>query len=161
MPLESAINYADQIATMICDGFVVGPFDDPPFPEFRANPLFVIKQDNKLRLILDLSSPEGQSFNDAINSSQVPDISMALPRDIADLLLEFGNEAFLSKLDHKSAFRLVPVCSSLIKLQGFHFIGKYFFETELILSNKSCPAIYNCLHEVFLLVARLHSQVDK
>ena len=58
MLLESAINCTDQIATIVKDGIVSGPFDNPPFPEFRANPLFMIERNNKLRLILDLSSPE-------------------------------------------------------------------------------------------------------
>ena len=39
--------------------------------------------------------------------------------DIADLLVEFGSTAHLSKLDHCAAFKLVPFRSSLIKFQGF------------------------------------------
>ena len=53
------------------------------------------------------------------------------------------------------------VCSSLIKLQGFHFLGKFFVKTQLVFGNRSFPAIYDRLHEVFLFVAQLRSQVDK
>ena len=72
-----------------------------------------------------------------------------LPQDIADLLVDFGNTAYLSNMDHKAAFKLVPVRSSLIKLQGFHFMGKCFIETQLVFGSKSSPAIYNRLHKVF------------
>ena len=95
MPAESAAACADQLATMIKQHHVCGPFSDPPFPQFRANPLFIIEQNGKLRLILNLSAPEDSSFNDAIDSAEVPDISMASPRDIADQLVEFGSTAHL------------------------------------------------------------------
>ena len=159
--MGSATAYADQLATMIKQGHVCGPFSDPPFPEFRANPLFIIERNGKLRLILNLSAPEDSSFNDAINSAEVPDISMASPWDIADLLIKFGSMAHLSKLDHCAAFKLVPVNPLLVKFQGFHFMGKYFVQTQLVFGSKSSPAIYDRLHEVFLLVARIRSGVEK
>ena len=43
MPLESAIHCINQIATMTKQWIVSGPFDAPPFPEFRANLLFVVQ----------------------------------------------------------------------------------------------------------------------
>ena len=119
MSAKAALSCADQLATMVKKRHVSGPFSDPPFPEFRANPLFVIERHGKLCLILDLSSPEGESLNDAIDSADVPDITMASPCEIADLLVEFGSTAHLSNVDHCAAFKLVPVRSSLIKFQGF------------------------------------------
>ena len=92
-------------------------------------------------------------LNDAINSANVPNITMASPRKIADLLVEFGSTAHLSKLDHCAAFKLVLVRSSLIKFQGFQFMGKFFIETQLVFGSKSSPTLYDRLHEVFLLVA--------
>ena len=109
MPLESANHCINQIATMTKQRIVSGPFDTPPFPEFRANPLFVVKHNNQYCLILDLSSLLGTSYNNAIDSDSVPDILMASPRTIVDLLYKFSSKAYLSKLDHKSAFKLVPV----------------------------------------------------
>ena len=86
---------------------------------------------------------------------------MASPRNIANLLVESGSTAHLSKLDHCAAFELVPVHSSLIKLQGFQFMGKFFVENQLVFSSKSSPALYDQLHEVFLKVAQLCSRVAK
>ena len=161
MPARSAAACADQLATMVLKRHISGPFSSPPFPQFRANPLFIIERNGKLRLILNLSAPEDASFNDAIDSSKVPDISMASPRDIADQILEFGDETHLSKLDHCAAFKLVPVRSDLVKYQGLHFMGKFFVETQLVFGSKTSPAIYDRLHEVFLLVAWLRSGVNK
>ena len=59
MSAESAVLCADQLATMVKKGHVCGPFSKLPFPEFCTNPFFVIERYGKLRLILDLSSPEG------------------------------------------------------------------------------------------------------
>merc|ERR1711994_732846 len=111
---------------MLMKHHINSPFSSPPFLQFRANSLFIIEHNGKLRLILNLSAPENTSFNNAIDSEKVPDISMASPRDIADQILEFGNTTHLSKLDHCAAFNLVPVRSDLVKFQGLHFMGKFF-----------------------------------
>ena len=38
-------------------------------------------------------------------------------------------------------------------------MGKFFVETQLVFRSKSSPALYNRLHEVFLLIAQLRSKV--
>ena len=43
MVLESPIHYIDQIAMMTKQLIVSSPSDTPPFPELRANPLFVVE----------------------------------------------------------------------------------------------------------------------
>ena len=157
MAPEAEISCADQLATLVKEGIVCGPFDSPPMEGFRSNPLFVIERNNKFRLILDLSSPTGTSFNDAIDKAIVPKISTATPREIADQLLEHGDTAFMSKLDHKSAFKLVPVRADLVRFQGFAFKGKFFIETQLVFGGRTSPALYDRLHEVFLIVVQIRS----
>ena len=155
MPLESAIHCIDQIATMTKQRIVSGPFDNPLLPDFRANPLFVVKHNNKYWLILDLFSPEGLSYNNALDICTVPNIMMVSLRAIAGLLYQYSSEAYLSRLDHKSTFKLVAVQADIVK-----FLGKFFVETQLVLRGQSSPDKYNLLYKVFLLVASLHSQVD-
>ena len=161
MHLEAGIHCADVIASWVKKRIVAGPFSDPPLQGFRSNPLFVVERNNKFRPILDLSSPDGSSFNDSISKHTVPPIEMASPRAIADSIFEWGEEATLSKLDHKSAFKLVPVRPDLVRFQGFSFLGKWFAETQLVFGSGSSPAIYDRLHEVFLTVVRLRSGVDR
>jgi hypothetical protein len=38
----------DSIASWIKKGFVAGPFDSPPLPNFRANSILAIPQPNKV-----------------------------------------------------------------------------------------------------------------
>ena len=82
---------------------------------------------------------------------------MSSPREIADLLIEYGSSAYFSKLDHKAAFKLVPVRTDIMALQGFQFLGRFFVESQLVFGSRSSPAIYDRLHEVFLLVAQLRA----
>ena len=85
---------------------------------------------------------------------------MASVRAIADSIVEWGGDAYLSKLDHKAAFKLVPVRKSIVRYQGFSLLGKYFVKTQLVFGACSLPGIYDLLHEVFLLVARLRCNAD-
>ena len=41
----------DTIATWVMKGFVTGPFETPPVPGFRANPLGVVVRNGKVRPI--------------------------------------------------------------------------------------------------------------
>ena len=160
MKTSSLNNCADQLATMVKDRIISGPFISPPVDGFRTNPLFVIERNNKTRTILDLSSPTGESYNEAIDENAIPIIAMSSPREIADLLVEYGPSAYFSKLDHKAAFKLVPVRTDIIALQGFQFLGRFFVETQLVFGSRSSPAIYDRLHEIFLLVAQLRAGVE-
>ena len=109
---------------------------------------------------MDLSSPEEGSYNGAIDKDAIPTIALASPREVADLPFELGITAHFSKLDHKAAFKLVPVLAAIMALQGFEFLGRYFVESQLVFGSRSSPAIYDRLHEVFLLVAQLRSNTD-
>ena len=106
MLLKSAIHCIDQIVTMTKQRIVSGPFDIPLLPNFRA------------------------SYNNAIDPSTIPNITMTSPQAIADLLYECASKAYLYKLDHKSAFKLVSVRADIVKFQGFHFLGKFFIKTN-------------------------------
>ena len=145
---------------MVKDRIISGPFIKPPVEDFRTNPLFVVKRNNKTRTILDLSSPVGSCYNEAIDERRIPIISMSSPREIADLLIKYGPSAHFSKLDHKAAFKLVPIRTDIMALQGFQFLGRFFVESQLVFGSRSSPAIYDRLHELSLLVARLRAGAD-
>ena len=44
---SSATNCADQLASMVKDRIISGPFISPPMIGFRANPLFTVERNNK------------------------------------------------------------------------------------------------------------------
>ena len=72
MKPSSVNNCADQLATMVKDRIISGPFVDPPVKDFRTNPLFVVERNNETRTILDLSSPVGRCYNEAIDEHRIP-----------------------------------------------------------------------------------------
>ena len=137
MKTSSLNNCADQLATMVKDRIISGPFISPPVDGFRTNPLFVIERNNKTRTILDLSSPTGESYNEAIDENKIPIITMSSPKEIADQLIEYGPTAHFSELDHKAAFKLVPVRTDIMALQGFQFLGRFFVESQLVFGSRS------------------------
>jgi hypothetical protein len=68
---------ADAIASWVSKGFVAGPFDNPPVKDFRSNPLMAIQQSGKVRPVLNLSAPEGLSFNDYVDEIQLEKVFLS------------------------------------------------------------------------------------
>ena len=72
--LRSALKEKDFVAaalkTELDQGYIMGPFFDPPFDYYRVSPLGVAigKYSGKKRLILDLSSPHGEDLVCSVNS---------------------------------------------------------------------------------------------
>ena len=60
--LEHGEVLTDTFATWIKKGFVAGPFDSPPLPGFRVNPLGAVVRNRKVRPILNMSGPKNKSF---------------------------------------------------------------------------------------------------
>ncbi len=59
----------DTIASWVKQGFVSGPFIEPPLNRFIVNPLMAVEQDDKVRLVMNVSLPKDQSLNDNIDGS--------------------------------------------------------------------------------------------
>ena len=66
----------DTIATWVNKGFVAGPFDTPPLPGFRENPLGAVERNGKVRPILNMSGPAGSSFNDNVKEEELERLHM-------------------------------------------------------------------------------------
>ena len=110
-------------------GRIGGPYDEPPFTNFRVSPLGLVpkKEEGEFRLIHHLSYPSGDSVNDHIDpklcSVQYTSFDKAI-----EMVQKLGPGALLAKADIKSAFRLLPVSPSDFELLGFKFEGKYYFD---------------------------------
>jgi len=50
----------DTIADWIKRGFVSGPFNSPPWPNTRINPLMAVEQADKVRPVMNMSAPIGR-----------------------------------------------------------------------------------------------------
>ena len=88
----------------------MGPFKPETFPHVQVSPFGVIPkfEPGKWCLILDLSSPKGNSVNDGI-SKELCSVSYTTVDEIAARVLENGRGARTAKFDLKAAYRQVPV----------------------------------------------------
>ena len=75
--IEHGSEFTDVLAWWVKKGYVAGPFTAPPLKNFRTNAMMAVEQRNKIRIIMNLSAPEGSSFNDAINESALEKVSMS------------------------------------------------------------------------------------
>jgi hypothetical protein len=72
--------FTDTLAWWIRQGYVAGPFAAPPFRNFRTNAMMAVEQKNKIRIIMNMSAPEGSPYNDAINESALEKVTMSSAR---------------------------------------------------------------------------------
>ncbi|XP_057312156.1 uncharacterized protein LOC130653651 [Hydractinia symbiolongicarpus] len=124
-------------------GHTVGPFDCPPLPSFHCSPLGAApKKDGSIRVILDLSSPQGFSVNDGISKDSYS-VTYSSFDEAIDMVRELGRDCFLAKLDIKHAFRLCPVHPDDWYLLGYKWQGRYFFDVVLPFGGRSSPFTFN------------------
>lgn len=158
---EVARYYTDQLVTMVKNKFVAGPFDTSPIPNLRINSLFAINQSDKYRPILNLSTPEGNSYNEAIIPHKMRKVTMSTARQFADTLCNTGKGSYISKLDHVSAYKLVPAKAEQFYLQGFMWLGKIFIELRQIFGARSSVPNYDDLHQTVSDLVKLKSNTDR
>ncbi len=65
-------------------------------------------QDNRWRLIVDLSSPSGASVNDGIDS-RLTSLSYVGMKEAVEEIRRLGKGALLAKVDIKRAYKNIPV----------------------------------------------------
>ena len=155
--------YTDQLATMISKKHVCGPYDPDkvPIKDLRINSLFAVNQSDKYRPILNLSKPDGNSYNEAVIPSKMRKVQMSTPRKVADTLYSTGKDSIISKVDHVSAYKLVPVKRGQFYLQGFKWLGKVFIEVRLIFGAKSSVPNYDDFHDTVSDIVKIKSHTDR
>ncbi|RXN20392.1 poly [Labeo rohita] len=153
--LQSALAEPDVVNDLIKkevnSGFMIGPFDNPPFEVFRISPVGVAtrKFSGKKRLIIDLSSP---------HNSPVPSINSLIPLDefslryhdidqAVELIKTAGRGAWLAKVDITSAFKVMPIHPDSWHLFGIRWLEKFYFAVRLTFGCKSSPKIFDMLSE--------------
>lgn len=120
---ENQKGVSDAVAKEISREHTAGPFSTPPFPVNHISPLGAApKTDGSIRLIMDLSQPEGQSINEFISKEEFP--TNYTPFDEATRIVrQLGRGCLLSKIDIKHAYRLLPVRPEDWPLLVYHWNG--------------------------------------
>lgn len=146
---KSAYEYGeiltDTIADWIREGFVSGPFIQPPVKKFRVNPLGMVPQHDKVRPIVNVSKPEGKSFNDNINGNTVEKVYMTSPQSFSYSLVKSGKNSIMTKFDMRNAYKNMPCRLEDIRLQGFSWLGRYFVETTQMFGARTSVSNFDML----------------
>ena len=119
----------DTIASWVKKGFVAGPFETPPVNNFRVNPLAAVVRNNKVRPVLNMSGPKGESFNDNVEKTKLERLHMGTARQFSYLLKDAGQGAKFSKFDIKDAYKLVLAKKQDYMLQGFQWLGSILWRS--------------------------------
>ena len=124
-------------------GRIIGPFDTPPFENFRISPLGLVpkKAPGEFRLIHHLSFPEGSSVNDGI-PRELSSVHYATIDDAIKKMSSLGAGCFLAKTDIKSAFRIIPLHPRDFDLLGLEWEGKFYFDRCLPMGCSSLCNIF-------------------
>ena len=132
----------EAIRKEVSKGHTAGPFPTPPFPINHISPLGAApKPDGSIRLIMDLSQPKGNSINDFISKDEFP--CHYTPFDEATRLVrEAGPGCFMTKVDIKHAYRLLPVRPEDWPLLVYCWEGQYCVDLKLPFGGRSSASIF-------------------
>jgi hypothetical protein len=153
--------FTDVLAFWIRQGFVAGPFPAPPCADFRANSMMAVKQKDKVRIIMNLSEPEGASFNDNVNKSRTESVHMSTAKEFGYTVVECGHHARMWKFDMSDAYKNLPAKISDLRLQGFCWLQAFFVETQQAFGASTAVAAFDRLGHTILDLAILSSQIPK
>ena len=138
-------------------GRIAGPFEKPPFPNFRTNPLGLVPKKNGsgFRLIHHLSHPSGNSVNDFIPKESCS-VQYATIQDAIHIIMEMSGPVFLAKSDLAHAFRNLPMHVSNYPLLGMEWQGSYYYDKCLPMGGASSCALFESVSTALEWIARKH-----
>ena len=151
--------FTDALATWVKQGYVAGPFHAPPTNDFRANTMLAIEQKGKVRIVMDLSQPDGESFNDAVDEDAIEKVHMSTARLFGHAVIDCGRGARMWKYDFTDAYKNIPAHPSDRRLQGFRWLGKYFVETQQVFGSKAAVAAFDGLGHTLADIAISTSKI--
>ena len=148
----SAISKSDCLTSYIAKELsfqsVMGPFHCNPFnSNCVVSPLMCVpKRDSTdLRIVHDLSFPEGSSVNDSISKDLYLEQYLKLRLPGIDRIVEFINDrgrgCHVFKKDLRRAYRQIPVDPADYPLLGMSVDGSLFFHTSLPFGLRSATLI--------------------
>ena len=156
----------DLLQKEVEKGYVIGPFQTPPFDVYRINPISLAqkKYSNKHRLVVDLSAPhndpDNPSLNDLINKE---DFSLTYTKleEAINIIQKLGPKTWLCKTDLVDDFKVIPVHSKIWPYQGIRWKGKYYLYTRLVFGCRSSPKIFDFLSRAIVWIAKSNYGIQK
>ena len=126
---EHPVSVTNHIQEELQLGRLVGQIPPSLCVHVHTSPLGLVPKphSNKWQLIVDLSSPRGQSVNDGISSSPCS-LSYASVDDAVNIITMPGRGTSLIKIDLSNAYRMVPVHPVDQPLLGIRWQGETFID---------------------------------
>ena len=142
---EFGRHVSDALAAWIDQGFVMGPFEESQVPAgAKISGIMVkLKPTGAVRVILNLSAPEGFCVNEGIDKEDFPAYMSSITLWLIALHRGGGRGVLMVKIDWSDAYKHIPVCRADLDLQWFSWLGKYFAELCLIFGGASSAGIYD------------------
>lgn len=146
----------DAIATWVMKGFVFGPVELSEVPvDAKVNGIMCVPKPNgAVRVINNLSAPEGQSVNEGIRKEDFP-APMSSTTKWLRILHKAGRGCWIFKCDWSDAYKHLSVCDADVSLQWFSWLDKYFAELCLIFGGTSSVGLYDRLAKVVCHLVRV------
>lgn len=138
------------LQTEVEKGRVAGPFSSPPLSNLHISGFGVIpkrKQEGKWRLILDLSSPTGNSVNDGISKDKYS-VQYMQVEDIINAIMELGRGTLIAKFDIQNAYRIIPIHPDDRHLLGMKWRGQFYVDMTLPFGLRSAPYIFTSMADL-------------
>ena len=113
----------------------------------HISPLGLIPKKNKpgkWRMIMDLSTPQGMSINDGIDS-ELSSLSYSSVDQLAALVVSEGKGSWLVKADIKEAYRMVPVHPEDQHLLGMQWDQIVYIDQMLPFGLRSAPKLFSAV----------------
>jgi hypothetical protein len=119
--------------------------------------MMAVAQKNKIRIIMNFSAPEGESYNDAIDELALEKVSMSSARLFGYLIMDCGTGAKMWKFDMVDAYKTIPSAQSDLRLQSFSWLGKYFIELKKVFGSKEAVSAFDRLNNTLVSIAAVSS----
>ncbi len=159
--LEFGYKLTDTIAEWVKEGFVAGPFSQPPFKKFRVNSIMMVPQKDKVRPILNVSSPKGSSFNDNVDPFGPEKVSMSSAKQFSWSILDSGKNSIMCKFDMRNAYKNVPCMMKDLWLQGFKWCNKFFLDISQIFGASSAVSNFDTIGHTIKSITHTFSRIPK
>ena len=127
---------------------LLGPFPRSKYLDLHVSPMGVIpkSEPGRWHIIVDLSSPEGNSINDGINR-ELYSLSYMSVDEVVARLVRLGKGSLMAKFNLKAAYRNIPVHPDDRWLLGKAWQDQLYVDVALPFGLRSAPAIFNAVAE--------------
>ena len=153
-----------EIGTEIGHSATAGPFDTKPFSSLHTSPLQTVpKDENKCRVVIDLSFPSGNSVGGILKDSFLDaPFHLTLPGlvNFIRMIVKHGPRCFLFKKDLKQAYRQIPVDPIDYQYLGYNWRRKCYFNLVLPFNLRSATMACQCSTNAVAYIFKLETKCD-